>query len=343
MYAAHRLGTRFRLRLLQDSRQGGLPLLPPQVSNRRLLGRFLEGESMNGTTLRVCAGWRLDLLLKRRDMEKLTAKQTASDLTEAEAIKQAQAGDAAAFEFLYKAHCRRVYSLCLRMIKNPAEAEDLTQQAFLQLFRKISTFRGESGFSTWLHRVTVNIVLTYLRRKKPVEILAVDLATGQMRPSGYVLTGGAGPISVTVDPTGQFAYVVNFGSDNVSAFAINANTGALTAVGSSAAGTTPISVTVDPSGKFAYVANLGSNNVSAFTINPRTGALTAVGVPVTSGASPSSLAVEPTGRFAYVTNRTQRNLPILEPLSAVSRMVAFISHDLRQPLTAILANAEFLT
>ena len=108
-------------------------------------------------------------------MEKLTAKQTASDLTEAEAIKQAQAGDAAAFEFLYKAHCRRVYSLCLRMIKNPAEAEDLTQQAFLQLFRKISTFRGESGFSTWLHRVTVNVVLMHLRQKKPTEVLSEDL------------------------------------------------------------------------------------------------------------------------------------------------------------------------
>lgn len=103
-------------------------------------------------------------------MEKLTAKQTASDLTEAEVIKQAQAGDAAAFEFLYKAHCRRVYSLCLRMIKNPAEAEDLTQQAFLQLFRKIGTFRGESGFSTWLHRVTANIVLMHIRRHKPAEI-----------------------------------------------------------------------------------------------------------------------------------------------------------------------------
>src|SRR6266478_698925 len=136
MSAAHRLGTRFRLRLLQDSRRGGLPLLPPQVSNRRLLGRFLEGEPGNGTTLRVCAGWRLDLLFRRSDMEKLTAKQTASDLTEAEAIKQAQAGDAAAFEFLYKAHRRRVYSLCLHMIKNPAEAEDLTQQAFLHSFER---------------------------------------------------------------------------------------------------------------------------------------------------------------------------------------------------------------
>jgi RNA polymerase sigma-70 factor, ECF subfamily len=96
-------------------------------------------------------------------MEKLIAKQAESNLTEAEAIKQAQEGAAAAFEFLYKAHCRRVYSLCLRMIKNPAEAEDLTQQAFLQLFRKIGTFRGESGFSTWLHRVTVNIALMHLR------------------------------------------------------------------------------------------------------------------------------------------------------------------------------------
>ena len=70
-------------------------------------------------------------------MEKLKAKQTVSDLTEAEAIKHAKEGDAAAFEFLYKAHCRRVYSLCLRMIKNPAEAEDLTQQAFLSEYPTI--------------------------------------------------------------------------------------------------------------------------------------------------------------------------------------------------------------
>ena len=108
-------------------------------------------------------------------MEKLIAKQTMSNLTEAEAIKQAKEGDAAAFEFLYKAHYRRVYSLCLRMIKNPAEAEDLTQQAFLQLFRKIGTFRGESGFSTWLHRVTVNIVLMHIRRHKPAEFPVEDL------------------------------------------------------------------------------------------------------------------------------------------------------------------------
>jgi len=104
-----------------------------------------------------------------------TLKSRTCHEKRAEAIKQAKEGDAAAFEFLYKARCRRVYSLCLRMIKNPAEAEDLTQQAFLQPFRKISTFRGESGFSTWLHRVTVNVVLMHLRRSKPAEIPVEDL------------------------------------------------------------------------------------------------------------------------------------------------------------------------
>jgi RNA polymerase sigma-70 factor (ECF subfamily) len=86
-------------------------------------------------------------------------------LTEAEAIRLAQLGDAVAFEFLYGLHSRRVYALCLRMVGNPTDAEDLAQEAFLQLFRKIATFRGESAFSTWLHRMTVNVVLMRLRKK----------------------------------------------------------------------------------------------------------------------------------------------------------------------------------
>ena len=88
-----------------------------------------------------------------------------TELPEAEAIRRAQQGDAAAFERLYQLHNRRVYSLCLRMVGNTAEAEDLTQEAFLQLFRKIGTFRGESAFSTWLHRLAVNVVLMRLRKK----------------------------------------------------------------------------------------------------------------------------------------------------------------------------------
>lgn len=84
---------------------------------------------------------------------------------EAEAISKAQAGDGQSFEILYSLHKRRVYSLCLRMLGNVAEAEDLTQEAFLQLYRKIGTFRGDSAFSTWLHRLAVNVVLMHLRKK----------------------------------------------------------------------------------------------------------------------------------------------------------------------------------
>ena len=91
------------------------------------------------------------------------------ELSEAEAIQRAQQGDAEAFERIYRLHNRRVYALCLRMVGNTAEAEDLTQEAFLQLFRKIGTFRGESAFSTWLHRLAVNVVLMRLRKKTLAE------------------------------------------------------------------------------------------------------------------------------------------------------------------------------
>src|SRR3954454_18374501 len=75
------------------------------------------------------------------------------------------AGDAAAFERIYQQYNRRVYSICLRMLGNPTEAEDLTQDVFVQLFRKIGSFRGESAFTTWLHRMTVNQVLMHFRKR----------------------------------------------------------------------------------------------------------------------------------------------------------------------------------
>jgi RNA polymerase sigma-70 factor (ECF subfamily) len=89
----------------------------------------------------------------------------AGELPEADAIRLAQQGDPDPFERIYRLHSRRVYALCLRMVGNTAEAEDLAQEAFLQLFRKIATFRGESAFSTWLHRLAVNVVLMRLRKK----------------------------------------------------------------------------------------------------------------------------------------------------------------------------------
>src|SRR5258708_21960654 len=87
-----------------------------------------------------------------------------------EAIRLAQQGDAAAFETIYELHSRRVYALCLRMTGDPVEAEDLTQEAFLQVFRKIHTFRGEAAFSSWLHRLTANIVLMRFRIKRPASL-----------------------------------------------------------------------------------------------------------------------------------------------------------------------------
>ena len=98
---------------------------------------------------------------------------------EAEALARAQGGDPHAFAMIYALHKRRIYSLCLRMVNNAAEAEDLTQEAFLQLHRKIATFRGDSAFSTWLHRLAINVVLMHLRRKG-LQVVSLDEA---MEPS----------------------------------------------------------------------------------------------------------------------------------------------------------------
>lgn len=110
-------------------------------------------------------------------------KSQGDKLSEVEAIERAKQGDAEAFERLYHLHKRRVYSLCLRMTANTASAEDLTQEAFLQLFRKIGTFRGESAFSTWLHRMAVNVVLMQLRKKGlPIVPLEDTIETEEESP-----------------------------------------------------------------------------------------------------------------------------------------------------------------
>jgi RNA polymerase sigma-70 factor, ECF subfamily len=97
------------------------------------------------------------------------AKQLKPDSADMrETVRLAQQGDPAALEAIYKQQSRRVYGLCLRMLGDPTEAEDLAQEAFLQLFRKIHTFRGESAFSSWLHRLTANVVLMSFRRKRAV-------------------------------------------------------------------------------------------------------------------------------------------------------------------------------
>jgi len=85
--------------------------------------------------------------------------------TDYQLAQRSAEGDMTAFQELYERHNRRVYSLCLRMTANPTEAEDLAQEVFIQLFRKIGSFRGESAFTTWLHRLTVNQVLMHFRKR----------------------------------------------------------------------------------------------------------------------------------------------------------------------------------
>lgn len=89
----------------------------------------------------------------------------SADETDLVLARKAATGNVAAFEIIYSRYHRRTYSLCLRMTQSATEAEDLTQEVFIQLFRKVGSFRGDSAFSTWLHRMTVNQVLMHFRRR----------------------------------------------------------------------------------------------------------------------------------------------------------------------------------
>jgi 6-phosphogluconolactonase len=136
----------------------------------------------------------------------------------------------------------------------------------------------------------------------------INRSTGALsKISGSPFAAGSDPFSVTVDPTGRFAYVANVCSDcsagSISAYTISSSTGALHPVAGSpfAAGQGPVSVAVDPSGHFAYVTNSYDSTVSAYTIDSSTGALSAVsGSPFAARYAPNSVTVDPSGRFAYV-------------------------------------------
>ena len=103
-------------------------------------------------------------------------------------------GDMTAFEKLYERHNRRVYSLCLRMTQNAAEAEDLAQEAFIQLFRKIGSFRGDSAFTTWLHRLTVNQCLMHFRKRS----VKLERTTEEGETPVQVVSGTENPNSMPV-------------------------------------------------------------------------------------------------------------------------------------------------
>lgn len=116
----------------------------------------------------VCKPVLADALPNRRRSE-------TSDMPETEAIRLAQGGNAAAFEFIYRLHSRRVYNLCVRMVGNSGEAEGLTRDIFLHVFRKIHSFRGEADFSAWLHRLAINIVVVHLCKTTPQSLRQLSL------------------------------------------------------------------------------------------------------------------------------------------------------------------------
>ena len=122
------------------------------------------------------------------------AGSVARQATDFELTQAASAGDMAAFEELYGRHSRRVYSLCLRMTANTAEAEDLAQEVFIQLYRKAGSFRGESAFTTWLHRLTVNQVLMHFRRRG----VRVEQVTEDGESPQQVVAGTENPAQMPV-------------------------------------------------------------------------------------------------------------------------------------------------
>ena len=114
-------------------------------------------------------------------MTTLTTTTTDATATDAELVRSAAAGDGDAFEVLFRRHWKRVYGLCLRMTTEHAEAEDLTQETFIQLHKRLGQFRGEARFSTWLHRIAVNQVLMKFRQRetRPAEVQAEEVGDAQ--------------------------------------------------------------------------------------------------------------------------------------------------------------------
>lgn len=114
--------------------------------------------------------------------------------SDVELARMSAEGDSKAFELIYRRHFRRVYALCLRMLGDPTLAEDLTQDVFINLFNKIGSFRGESQFTTWLHRMTVNQVLMYFRKRSTRS----ELVTNEGETPVQIVRGTENPNAMPV-------------------------------------------------------------------------------------------------------------------------------------------------
>ena len=139
-------------------------------------------------------------VIRLRDEPQQLKHETQLPESEASLVQRAQRGDEQAFATLYQMNKKRVYSVCLQMTRDVADAEDLTQEAFLQVFRSVNSFRGDSAFSTWLHRIAVNTVLMKLRRRKAPPSVSLDEPMSADSPSLKREIGKADPsLSGAVD------------------------------------------------------------------------------------------------------------------------------------------------
>jgi len=135
-----------------------------------------SAQKIEGTSAATCA-------ISTAATNSTSGEKSERDANKPTLVQRAQGGNAEAFAALFQFHRSRVYSVCLSMTRDVAEAEDLTQDTYLQAFRSIGTFRGGSAFSTWLHRVAVNTVLMELRRRKSPPILSLDEPLSPDSPS----------------------------------------------------------------------------------------------------------------------------------------------------------------
>ncbi len=119
-------------------------------------------------------------------------------------IEKVKGGDIAAFEQLYNLYERSIYSLCLRLTKDILDAEDLTQEVFLQVHRKVNTFRGEAAFGSWLYRVAMNVSMMHLRKHQHVEEFPLDTLEDEVYPKRFL---GQPHSNVFSDPLEHIALV----------------------------------------------------------------------------------------------------------------------------------------
>jgi 6-phosphogluconolactonase (cycloisomerase 2 family) len=180
-----------------------------------------------------------------------------------------------------------------------------------------------------------------------ISMYSVSVATGALTSTGTVAAGGRA-IWMAIHPTGKFAYVANSSNsspgegNSISMFLVDTNTGALTSIGTIAAGSNPTSIGIDPLGKFAYVTNSDSSNVSMFMIDATSGTLKSIGL-VTAGIAPVAVAVDPRDKFAYVANSQSNDVCgyTIDPTSGALVLIGTVAAGTTPSSIAIHPSGKF--